>query len=234
MEEFFTSPIRRYFDVELPRQSRGKKRWPLLIALHGYAGDKSSMLRLAKRIANGQMVVISLQGPNQFVLRGPFPRGARRGRRRAKDFRVGFGWGSTYKAAESHALHQLDLQTLIDLAVRRYHGDRRRVFLLGFSQACAYNYRFVFTHPSAVRGAIAVCGGVPGDWNENLRFKPALTHVLHIAATRDVWYSREKNLLFRRQLPRRAASLDFRFYDSTHKFPRAAIPHIRHWIQQHI
>jgi predicted esterase len=79
-----------------------------------------------------------------------------------------------------------------------------------------------------------VCGGVPQDWSENLRYQPSLTHVLHIAATQDEWYSREKNLEFRRQLAERAASLDFRFYQSTHRFPRAAIPHIRHWIEDHL
>ena len=234
MEQFFTSPIRRYFEVELPRQGHRKKPWPVLIALHGYEGDKTSMLRLAGRIADGEMVVISLPWPNQFILRSPVAKNTARDRRGARGFRVGFGWGTTYKVEESHALHQRDLRTLIDLAARKYRGDRQRVFLLGFSQACAYNYRFVFTHPRAVRGAIAVCGGVPGDWNENPRYKPARTHVLHIAAKRDVWYPREKNSHFRRQLAERAASLDFRFYNSPHKFPRAAIPHIRRWIRKYL
>jgi predicted esterase len=81
---------------------------------------------------------------------------------------------------------------------------------------------------------IAVCGGVPGDWSENHGYQPAPTHVLHIAATNDEWYPRQKNLEFRRQLAERAASLDFRFYKSPHRFPRTAIPHIRRWIQQHL
>jgi predicted esterase len=58
--------------------------------------------------------------------------------------------------------------------------------------------------------------------------------VLHIAASDDEWYSTEKNLLFRRQLAERAASLDFRTYKTAHRFPRAAIPHIRRWIAQHL
>jgi len=58
--------------------------------------------------------------------------------------------------------------------------------------------------------------------------------VLHIAAQQDKWYSREKNLEIRRQLGQRAATLDFRFYDSPHKFPRSSIPHIRRWIEKHL
>jgi predicted esterase len=225
LEQFLLSPIRRYFEIELPRQGRRNRRWPLLIALHGYEGDKNSMMRLAGRIAGGKMVVISLQGPNQFFLRdGDDP----------KAMRVGFGWGTTYRMEEAVELHHRDLRALVGLAIRKYHADPQRVFLLAYSQACSYNYRFVFTHPQAVRGAIAVCGGVPGDWEENPRYRPARTHILHIAAAHDVWYSREMNLQFRRQLAQRAASLDFRFYDSPHKFPRASIPHVRRWIEKHL
>ena len=225
MELFLTSPIRRTFDLELPAGVNRGRRWPLLIALHGYQGDKGSMMRVARRIANGKMVVITLQGPNQFFINyGDDP----------KSYRVGFGWGTTWKMGESIELHHSDLRRLIDLATRKYRASRSHVFLLGFSQACSYNYRFVFAHPRRVRGAIGVCGGVPSDWNENPRYRPAQTDVLHIAATRDVWYSREKNLEFRRQLAQRAASLDFRFYKSSHKFPRTSIPHIRRWIEAHL
>ncbi len=225
MEQCLVSRFRRYYEIEVPRAAQQRKRWPLLIGLHGYQGDMTSMMRVARRIADGKMIVISLQGPFQFFLRdGNDP----------KNFRVGFGWGTTWKMDESIELHHRDLRTLIDLAVRRYHAEQRQVFLLAFSQACSYNYRFVFTHPHAVRGAIAVCGGVPGDWAENATYRAASTHVLHIAASRDEWYSREKNLLFRRQLAERARTLDFRFYNSPHKFPRSSIPHIRRWIQKHL
>ena len=225
MEQHLTSPILRYFDVELPPKTAHARRWPLLIALHGYEGDKTSMMRVARRIADGAMAVVSLQGPYQFFLRGA---------NRPESYRVGFGWGTTYKMEDSVELHHHDLRSLIELAVKKFHADSRRVFLLAFSQACSYNYRFVFTHPRAILGAIGVCGGVPGDWDENPNYKQARTHILHIAATHDQWYSRADNLKFRRQLAQRAASLDFRFYNSPHKFPRTSIPHIRRWIQKHL
>jgi predicted esterase len=225
MERFLKSTIRCYYELELPHDHRRRKRWPLLISMHGYEGNKDSMMRLARRIAGGRMVVISLQGPQQFFIRGGDD---------SKSFRVGFGWGTTYKMQESVEFHHRNVRALISLAARKHRADSRRVFLLAFSQACSYNYRFIFTHPREIRGAIAVCGGVPGDWNENPNYKPARTHVLHIAATNDVWYTREKNLQFRRELARRAASLDFRFYNSVHRFPRTSIPHIRRWIEKHL
>ena len=228
MEHFITSAIRRYYELELPHTRHRRKCWPLMIALHGYQGDKNSMMRVAHRIADGKMVVISLQGQNQFFIK--YGTGDLTD---PKTYRVGFGWGTSYKMEESIELHHSAVRELIQLAAAKYHADPRRVFLLAFSQACAYNYRFVFTHPRDIRGVIGVCGGVPGDWNENPRYHPARTHVLHIAATRDVWFSREKNLELRRKLSQRAGSLDFRFYNSPHKFPRSSIPHIRKWIEKH-
>lgn len=225
MEQFFRTAIRRYFEVELPRNHARRKHWPLLLALHGYEGNKDSMMRLARRIADGSMVVISLQGPYQFF---------RRFGRNPKNFRVGFGWATTYHMEDSIDLHHRDLETIIQLAVRKYHADSQRVFLLAFSQASALNYRYVFTHQQAIRGVISVCGGVPNDWDENPHYRPSATHVLHIAARHDIWYSREKNLEIRRQLGQRASTLDFRFYDYPHKFPPRSIPHIRRWIGKHL
>jgi predicted esterase len=66
----------------------------------------------------------------------------------------------------------------------------------------------------------------------NPHYRPSATHLLHIAARQDQFYSQEKNLEIRQQLGQRAASLDFRFYDSTHRFPRKSLPHIRRWIEK--
>jgi predicted esterase len=225
MERFLTARVRCYYDIEEPPSNRAGRKWPLLIALHGFQGNKDSMMRLARRIADDRMVVASLQAPYQFW----FKTG-----KGTWDIRAGFGWGTNYKPEESVELHHRNILRLIARAAKQNHADTRRVFLLGFSQACSFNYRFVFTHPKQIRGAIAVCGGLPKDWAENPKFKQSETHVLHIAASDDEWYSKEQNLEFRRQLAERAASVDFRMYQSTHRFPRTSIPHIRRWISQHL
>jgi predicted esterase len=225
MEKFFPGAIRRYYEVELPSNHLRRNRWPLLVALHGYEGDMVSMMRLAKHVADGNMVVISLQGPHQFF---------RRLVRNPKDRRVVFGWGTTYKMEDSIKLHHRDLETIIRISVQQFRADPQRVFLLAFSQACSLNYRYIFTHPRAIRGAVAVCGGVPSDWNTNSHYHLSSTHILHIAARLDEWYSAEKNLEYRGQLSQRAATVDFRFYNSTHKFPRRSLLHIRDWIKKHL
>src|SRR5438552_9941500 len=200
MEQFFLSSTRRYYELELPRVRPPSGGWPVLVALHGYQGDKDSMMRVASRIAARRMIVMSLQGPNQFFINYEDD---------PKNYRVGYGWGTTWKMEESVERHHANVHKLIELAIRKHQGADSKVFLLAFSQACSYNYRFVFTYPTRVRGAIAVCGGVPGDLATNLRYHRAMTAVLHIAATRDVWYTKEKNLAMRDALEGHAASLDF-------------------------
>jgi predicted esterase len=238
MERSFKQSIPRYYEIEIPHDEptqrpdsahAARHRWPLLIAMHGYQGDKDSMMRVARKIAGNRMIAISLQGHNQF-----FQRYGKDDLTDTKNYRVVFGWGTSYKMEESVRLHHEAVTELIRTAVRHHYADPERVFLLAFSQACAYNYRYVFTHPRAIRGAIGVCGGVPGDWHENPRYRRARTHVLHIAATDDEWFTREKNLEHKKRLAERAASLDFRFYNSPHRFPRNSIPHIRRWIEKHL
>lgn len=224
MERFIKAQIRCYYEIEGPRV-RSSRQWPLLIALHGFQGNKDSMMRLARRIADGNMVVASLQAPYQFWFKTGLG---------TWDIQAGFGWGTNYKPEESIELHHRNILKLIGRAARKHHADAARVFLLGFSQACSFNYRFVFTYPRMVSGVIAVCGGLPKDWDQNPRYKKSQSHVLHIAVTKDEWYSGEDNNRFRHRLADRAASVDFRTYKSTHRFPRKAIPHIRRWIAQHL
>lgn len=227
MELCFTSTIRRYYEVKVPSAAPGPEPWPLLIALHGYQGDKDSMMEVASDVADGRMAVISLQGHNQF-----FVRDGTNNLSDPKSHRVVFGWGTFYKMEESIRVHHQAIRRLIRLAVRKHHADAKRVFLLAFSQACAYNYRYAFTYPDQIRGVIGVCGGVPADWDTSPLYKQASTHVLHIAATEDEWYSYERNLDHQRKLAERAASLDFRFYNSKHRFPRSSIPDIQKWIEK--
>ena len=59
-------------------------------------GDMASMLRMASRIAAGRMVVMSLQGPNQFFINYEDD---------PKNYRVGYGWGTTWKMEESVERH---------------------------------------------------------------------------------------------------------------------------------
>ena len=220
-----TSPLTFYYDLELPpgraKRPSNKKTWPVVIGTHGYQGNKESMMRLVTRITQDDMIAVSLQGPYQFWIGGSA----------APDRRVGFGWGTSYGGLTSVELHHHAMNQLIQTLVRDHRADPQRVFLVAFSQSCSFNYRFAFTHAGMVRGTVAVCGGVPSDWKSNDKYIKDASHVMHIAATDDQWYSPERNEKYRQDLPFLAASTDFRIYKSPHRFPRAALLPIRRWIK---
>jgi len=223
MEKHLVEQIRVYYDLHVPEEYDRRRRYPLLMALHGYGGNKESMMKLARRINERDWLIASLQGPYSFII----PPG-----HYSKEAKTGFGWAARYKHEDSVALHHESLLDLIDTVAAEYAIDRERVFLLGFSQAVSLNYRFVFTYPNVIRGVIGVCGGVPGDYLEK-GYKPSDTAVLHIATAQDEYYDLERVKTFVPWLEPLARSVELKVYQSNHVFPRRSLSYINRWIGGH-
>ncbi len=202
--------------VSLPDGKRFPQ--PLLIALHGYAGDMTSMMRAAKKVARGEIVIASLQGPHEF-----WPLAAS-----ASD-RVGFGWLTNYQSAESRKRHHRLVQHVVRELADGGLIDPARVFLMGFSQSCALNYRYAFTHPGKLRGVVGICGGIPGDFDHS-KYRRIRAGVLHVAATRDPYYPLERARQFEGALRRRAADVTYKEYAYNHAIPPRSIRFVREWI----
>ena len=126
-------------------------RVPLLIAVHGYAAHMRYMMREAKLIAPSAFAIASLQGPNRFF-------------RPAKDgqYRTAFGWLNDFESEEQVSLHHEFILKLIQKHSDADEIDPEQVYLYGFSQSCALNFKFAFTNPKVLKGLIGVCGGIPG------------------------------------------------------------------------
>jgi len=210
-----------FYSVRVPAAPRGG-RLPALIALHGYGGTRESLLGFAARLAGEGFVVAALQGTHQHIVR---VRGGR--------VTVGYGWGTQRESEANQALHHAFIQAVIRDLVRTCHVDPRRIFLFGFSQSVGLNYRFAFTHPRAVRGVVAVCGGLPGDWETNRQYRRTPAHVLHISGTVDPHYPLDRVRPYKAALERRAALVEHWFYPMGHRFPRRAAPAIRRWLVSH-
>ena len=97
----------------------------------------------------------------------------------------------------------------------------------------ALNYRFTFSHPGVVRGVIAVCGGIPGDWNED-KYQNSDTDVLIVAGEDDEFYPAERTRGFKDALARRARSVEYVSFPVGHVFPRESLPVINDWIGNRI
>ena len=215
LDRILEARINLYYDVR-PGSSPFA---PLLIALHGYGANKQQMMREAQQMAPESFAIASLQGFYQHM---------KEPRERGGPIRFGFGWLTNFRTEESVALHHQSLLDLIKTLTDEGVADPQRVFLLGFSQSCALNYRFAFTHPEHLRGVIGICGGIPGDWETSGLFRQAQLDVLHLAGTRDEFYPPERVKDYEKQLQTRARSVEFKSYDAEHEI----VPEMRSCVVQ--
>jgi predicted esterase len=210
--------VKLYYDLYAPDEDRQTPK-PLVIALHGYEGNKESMMALARKINERDFIIASVQGPNGFFARGDDERQPK----------IGFGWMMQFKAEETIRLHHQTLLSVIEATAAEYSVNRRAIFLIAFSQSVSLNYRFAFTHPDMIRGVVAVCGGIPGDWDAD-KYQPSRTDALIIAGEMDKFYPISRVQTFEAALARRARSVTFKSYPVGHVFPRESLPFINHWL----
>ena len=209
--------INLYYDLRPGPTARA----PLLIALHGYGANKRQMMREAQLMAPENFAIASLQGFHQHMKEAHEPGGP---------LRFGFGWLTNFRSEESVAVHHRALLDLIDVLTNEDVADPARVFLLGFSQSTALNYRFAFTYPGRLRGVVGICGGMPSDWETSPLYQPAEVDVFHLAGTRDEFYPPERVQNYERQLKSRARSVVFKSYDAAHEFIPEMRPDVVQWL----
>jgi phospholipase/carboxylesterase len=207
-----------YYDLFAPSPDTPA---PLLVALHGYGSNKAWMMREARRFAPEGFAVAALQGIHQH-LKEP----------KEKDgpLRYGFGWLTNFRAEESVALHGRALVDLISTLVNERVADPTRVFLFGFSQSCALNYRFAFAHADILRGVVGVCGGLPGDWETSTVYRETDAAILHLAGERDEFYPPARVSDYAARLHMRARDVEFKSYDAAHEFTPAMREDTRAWL----
>ncbi len=213
--------VRLYYDVWAPRDEPA----PLLLALHGYGSNKGWMIREARQHVPEGFAVAALQGLHQHM-KEPHEKGG--------PLRYGFGWLTNFRPEESVALHHKAVLDLIETLVTRGVALRERVFLMGFSQSCALNYRFAFTHREALRGVVGICGGVPGDWETSPVYGETRASVLHLSGTRDEFYTPERVAPYAEQLRRRARDVETHAYDAAHEFVPEMRGDVRAWLAQRV
>lgn len=222
-ERYTQQHVNLYYDLYVPETGATGPR-PLVVAFHGYEGNKESMMSLMRKVNSEDLLIASVQGPNSFFVReGSAP----------DKPRIGFGWMMQYKAEETIVLHHTTLLAVLKDVEAQHSIDRRSIFLVAFSQSVSLNYRFSFTHPNLVRGVIAVCGGIPGDWDQD-KYQRSDTDVLIIAGEADEFYPLERTLTFSDAIARRASAVEFKTFPVGHVFPREALPLINEWINSRV
>ena len=195
---------------------------PAVVALHGYGGNMKSMARVVRPALPDTFALAALQGPHPHLIRPED---------RSRPLGFGFGWVTNWKPEESIALHHAAIDAIHDrLAEGR--ADPRSVFLLGFSQSVALNFRYAFTFPGKIRGIVAIAGGIPGDWEESAKYKDAGIDVLYLAGREDEFYPPDRIAANARALERRGARVTIEVLETGHDLPPEALPLIRRWLEE--
>jgi phospholipase/carboxylesterase len=222
-ERRLSGTIKIRYDVCVPTATESMGPYPLLIVLHGYGGNKRQMMREARLSAPSGFALCSLQGFHQHI-REPKETGG--------PLRYGFGWLTSYEPGESIELHHKALLDMAAALIEEGIADKERVFLLGFSQSCAINYRFAFTYPSLLRGVVGICGGLPGDWETSDRYKSTAASVLHLCGMRDEFYPPSRVRDYLERLGTRASDVEVKSYDAAHEITEEMRSHLRAWLDE--
>jgi phospholipase/carboxylesterase len=220
VENSLNGEIKLYYDLHKPAVFPA----PLLIALHGYGANKKQMMREALALSPDGFAIASLQGFHQHIKEPKEPGGP---------LRFGFGWLTNFHPEDSVAIHHKAVLDLIASLVADGAVNPKRMFLLGFSQTCALNYRFAFTHPEVLRGVIGVCGGIPGDWETSDSYRPTQAAVLHLAGTRDEYYPPSRVADYAERLRLRAQNVEFKSYDAAHEMVPSMREDVRAWLSEY-
>ena len=217
VDRSLTAEIKLYYDLQPPQESPAA----LIIALHGYGASKRQMMREAQQMAPKGFAIAALQGFHQHIREPKEPGGP---------LRFGFGWLTNFRPEESVAIHHKALLDVMTTLIDEGVADPARVFLLGFSQTCALNYRFAFTHASRLKGVVGICGGIPGDWNASEIYKPTNAAIFHLAGTRDEFYPPSRVSDYAEQLGTRAKSVAFKTYDASHEIVPDMREDVKQWL----
>ena len=210
--------INLYYDLYLPENFAPNA--PLLIAVHGYGAHKRYMMREAQLIAPENFVIASLQAPHQHF------------RQTDGGYKIGFGWLTDYKAEESVRLHHNFVRQVVENLVEKFSVDAEKIYLFGFSQACALNFRFAFTFPEFAKGIIGVCGGIPSDLETNENYKQLKSDVFYLYSTEDEFYALEKYENYVMKLEQHLPQLQTRKYEAKHEITGEMREDIKIWLKQ--
>ena len=142
---------RRRYQVYIPPTWTPRRRWPVILFLHGM-GERGDDGLLQTQVGLGGAIRRQRKRFDRFVV--VFPQCSKRV----------FFWHS--RSAQGHAMAALER------TIRQFNGDRDRVYLTGLSMGGYGTYNMAGRFPGTFAAAVAVCGGVvPPSHHPELRAK---------------------------------------------------------------
>ena len=198
-----TAELKLYYDLYVPPEHA--KTSPLLISVHGYGAHKRYMMREARLVVPENFVVAAIQAPHPHYRQTP------------DGYRIGYGWLSDEKPEQHISLHHKFILDVIEKLDSDGIIDTSRIYLYGFSQACALNFRFAFTHTDILHGVIGVCGGIPGDLETNDIYKLFDAETFYLYGDDDEFYTQDKFTAFDNKLNKMLPNYRSKQYTAKHE-----------------
>lgn len=211
-----TAQINLYYDLYVPENIAVPP--PLLIAVHGYGAHKRYMMREARLVAGDNFIIAAIQAPHPHY------------RRTDDGYRIGYGWLSDQKPEEHVRLHHKFVLDVIEKLAVDGVIDNKRVFMYGFSQACALNFRFAFTHSEVLSGIVGVCGGIPGDLETNEKYKSFAAETFYLYGDDDEFYTQEQFAGFNEKLAAKLPNYRSKHYTAKHEITEDMRADIKAWL----
>lgn len=210
--------INLYYDLWVPDDLADAA--PLLIAVHGYGAHKRYMLREARLVAPDNFVIASIQAPHPHFRQTP------------DGYRVGYGWLADQKSEEYVKVHHKFVLDVIAKLASDSLIDERRIYIYGFSQACALDLRFAFTYPEVLAGVIGVCGGIPGDLETNEIYRPFNAKTLYLYGDNDEFYTQEQFAAFNQKLGSLLPNYRSKHYAAKHEITQEMRDDIKEFLAE--
>jgi phospholipase/carboxylesterase len=152
-----------------PLEYEAKYAYPLIVWLHDRGEDESQLLRIMPMVSIRNYVAVS---PRGLLLPGD-------------DGRDCYGWpqsGQQEQVAEDR-IHES-----IDVALRKYHVGRDRIFLAGFGAGATMAFRAAMNSPERFAGVISLCGPLPRGNHPFSQFEQIRRLSILLAVARDSAY----------------------------------------------
>ncbi len=213
--EFVHVSLQAAYLLHLPAHIDGKTL--LVLTLHGYGSNPEAMLRLSVPAVGDDCIVASLRAPNQYYLSG-----------NPATEEIGYNWGTRRHGDLNIRLHHEMVRAAAAQLRSKFGIAASRTILMGFSQPVGLNYRLIGTHPEVAGGVIAICGGVPKDWEEP-KYHAVAAPILHISRSEDEFFPADVARGFPDRLRHHASNVEFHLLPGAHRFPSKARAIIEDW-----
>ncbi len=215
---YFDAPAFFECRIHLPDNYNPAKSYPLIVGLHGYGSNPDRFITLWERFAKRDFIYATPRGPYPFHL------GAWTGYRWSKGIP-----GHQLLTDRATAMTENYVANVVNGLTGKYNVDA--VYLMGFSQGCAFTYMAGIKNHELFNGLICFGGWLDIDWLDEDTIKAANDLRVFIAhGTEDRMVEYEAGIKSRDYLESAGYDVTFHEFDGAHSVPEEALQAAEAWI----